>query len=312
LLNATHLLSSHLDRYVWGFLDTAAFSDMIRYKFVWLQHGVTQGDYSRLINHPPIDCLITSTTAEFESIVGDPSPYRYTRKETVLTGLPRHDILLSGPIEDSQTIVIMPTWRLSLTGPGLARGNKRAVNPAFYSSEFARRWKSVLQSPRLAAAIRANGYRVVFVPHPNIEPYIDFFEVPVEIEVRTFSHGQSLQNVFRQLSLFVTDFSSKAFDVAYLGKPLIYYQFDRELVQGGAHLSVPGYFDYERDGFGPVHSEEADLINAIEGFVGGGGADPIYAQRAAGAFVFRDGKCRERVLQAVLALSSPRVEPVAE
>jgi len=285
---------------------------MIRYKYVWLQHGVTQGDYSRLINFPPIDCLVTSTIAEFESIVGDPSPYRYTRKETVLTGLPRHDILLSGPIEDARTVVIMPTWRLSLTGPTLALGNKRAVNPAFYGSEFARRWKSVLQSLRLAAAIRTAGYRVVFVPHPNLEPYIDFFEVPAEIEVRTFSHGQSLQSVFRQLSLFVTDFSSKAFDIAYLGKPVIYYQFDRDQVQGGSHLSVPGYFDYERDGFGPVHSEEAGLLAAIEGFIGGAGVDPIYGQRARDAFVFRDGKCRERVLQAVLALSSPRVEPVAE
>lgn len=308
LLNATHLLSSHIDQYIWGFLDEASFGDLLRYKLVFLQHGVTQGDYSRLLNFAPIDCLITSTFGEFDSIVGDPSPYKFTKKEVVLTGLPRHDILLGGPITDSRTIVIMPTWRLSLTGPSLTAGNARSINPAFYQSEFATRWKSVLHSPRLAAAAKRGGYKIVFVAHPNNEPYIDFLDIPRSIEVQTFSQGKSLQATFQQLSVFVTDYSSKAFDAAYLEKQVIYYQFDREVVFGGGHLSAPGYFDYERDGFGPVYREEADLLYAIDRIADGVGGDPVYRARAAKTFAFRDGKSRQRVVEAVMALGASTVD----
>ena len=312
LLNAAYVLSSHLDQYVWRYLDPASFGDMTRFKFVFLQHGVTQGDYSRLLNFVPIDCLMTSTFGEFESIVGDKTPYKFTRKEVFLTGLPRHDILLSGPIEDGRTIVIMPTWRLSLTGPHVSVGNARSVNPQFYESEFARRWMRVLHSRRLKAAAELGGHRVVFVAHPNNEPYIDFFNPPPSIEVRTFSSGESLKSIFQQLSVFITDYSSKAFDAAYTGKPVIYYQFDRELTFGGGHLSVPGYFSYERDGFGPVYREEAELLDAIERITGGVAPDPVYRDRAAKTFAFRDGKSRERVLQAVLSLdASDATEPLS-
>lgn len=306
LLSASHVVSSHLDKYVWGFLDTPSFRDLVRYKFVWLQHGVTQGDFSRLINFAPIDCLITSTYGEFQSIVADPSPYRYTRKETVLTGMPRHDILLSGPIGDAKTIVIMPTWRLQLTGPSSGPGNARAVNPAFYESDYAKRWKEILHSRRLAEAVKRNGYRVIFLPHPNVEPYLDFFDVPNGTEVRMFSEGHSLQDVFRQLSLFITDYSSKAFDIAYLQKAVAYYQFDRQNVQGGGHLGGEGYFDYIRDGFGPVAASRDELLDIVERFVDGVPVDPAYVARASATFAFRDGKCRERVLRAILDMNTPR------
>ena len=47
----------------------------------------------------------------------------------------------------------------------------------------------------------------------------------------------------------VTDYASVAFDFARLGKPVVYTQFDRGIfVQN--HISEPGYFDHERDGFG--------------------------------------------------------------
>jgi CDP-glycerol glycerophosphotransferase (TagB/SpsB family) len=198
----------------------------------------------------------------------------------------------------------MPTWRLSLTGPPVSIGNARSINPKFYESEFARRWKRVLHSRRLMAAAERGGYRIVFVAHPNNEPYVDFFDVPPTIEVRRFSDGETLKDIFQRLSVFITDYSSKAFDAAYLDKPVIYYQFDRDLVFGGAHLSVPGYFNYERDGFGPVYREERDLLDAIERMADGAVPDAIYHERAARTFAFRDGKSRERVLQAILSLEA--------
>ena len=50
----------------------------------------------------------------------------------------------------------------------------------------------------------------------------------------------------------MTDYSSVAFNVAYVDAPVVYFQFDRDAVLAGQHIGRAGYFDYERDGFGPV------------------------------------------------------------
>ena len=59
--------------------------------------------------------------------------------------------------------------------------------------------------------------------------------------------------------VMITDFSTVAFDFAYLKKPLIYYQFDNNY-----HFDVEsGYFDYDEMGFGPVAKTSEELRNDI-------------------------------------------------
>jgi glycosyltransferase involved in cell wall biosynthesis/CDP-glycerol glycerophosphotransferase (TagB/SpsB family) len=304
LLNATHLISSQADHYVFSYLGAAEFGDMLNYRLIFLQHGVVKDDISGWLNQVPFDLMATSTPAERDSIIADGSPYRFTGREIALTGLPRHDALLAAPRNDAGTIVIMPTWRSSLTGAATGPGNARSTDRAFYGSEFARRWKTLLHSSRLADIARKHARRLVFVPHPNLEQYLGHFDLPKHVELRRFGGGQSLQPTFRDLSLFVTDYSSKAFDMALLEKPVVYYQFDPEVFFGGGHTSRPGYFDYERDGFGPVCSNEADVLDAIDKAVAGD-LDPAYRERAASTFPFRDGKCSERVFAAIKALGDP-------
>ncbi len=306
LLNASHLISSQADHYVVGYLGQAEFGDLIKYRYVFLNHGVIRDDISRWLNTVAMDCFVTSSPAEYELIVGDGSNYRFTAKEVVLTGMPRHDALLDGPVRDGHTVIVMPTWRSSLTGMAEGVGNARAANKAFFESEFAQRWKSFLHSERFLESVERAGWRVIFLPHPNIEQYLDYFDLPDSVELKRFGEGASLHQTFRDLSLFVTDYSSKAFDIAYLQKPVIYYQFDPDVFFGGGHMSRAGYLDYERDGFGPVVHEEADLVAAVESMLAAGGAqDAVYRQRAERTFPFRDGKCSERVFRAIKALSEP-------
>jgi glycosyltransferase involved in cell wall biosynthesis len=306
LLNASHLISSQADHYVLSYLGQAEFGDMLNYALVFLQHGIIKDDISGWLNQIPLDLLVTSTRDEYDSIVGDGSPYRFTGKEVVLTGLPRHDALLAGPRTVSPTMVVMPTWRASLTGAAAGPGNQRSVDRAFFSSDFARRWKSFLHSQRLAALVERSGWRIVFLPHPNLEQYLGFFDLPSSIEVRRFGDGRSIQPLFRELSVFVTDYSSKALDVAMLEKPVLYYQFDPEAFFGGGHTSRPGYFDYARDGFGPVCTDEDALIEALDAAMRlNGVAAPQYRERAGRTFPFRDGKCSERVFAAIRALAAP-------
>src|SRR5690606_31468558 len=91
LKSCSNIISSHLDRYINNY-----FGDEYGYtkKFIFLQHGVIHNDLSNWLNSKKnLQCLITSTNDEFNSIVTS-DLYKYTSEEVVLTGLPRYDSLL--------------------------------------------------------------------------------------------------------------------------------------------------------------------------------------------------------------------------
>jgi CDP-glycerol glycerophosphotransferase (TagB/SpsB family) len=186
----------------------------------------------------------------------------------------------------------------------LGPGNRRSTAEAFYHSEFARRWKVLIHSPRLAAIARQHAHAVVFFLHDNLEQYRQYFAPPAHVTVRSFGDGGPVQPLFAGLSLFVTDYSSKAFDIALLKRKILYYQFDAEMFFGG-HTARLGYFDYARDGFGPIHDNQESLLDDIERAVSGEAFDPVFMQRAERFFPFRDGRNRERILQAILRSSLP-------
>ncbi len=96
LINAKFVVSSQPDEFnQWPerWLD----SEMCRYRLIFLQHGVIKDDISRWLNSKPISLMLTTTRAEYESIVDPQSDYRLSDKEVVLTGMPRHDRLWSMP-----------------------------------------------------------------------------------------------------------------------------------------------------------------------------------------------------------------------
>lgn len=104
----------------------------------------------------------------------------------------------------------------------------------------------------------------------------------------------------------ITDYSSTAFEVAYLKKPCLYYQFDKEEFFSGTQIYAKGYFDYERDGFGPVAYTEDELLDALEGLAACGfEPQEPYRSRMEETFPFRDGKCCERVYEAIKSLDEP-------
>jgi CDP-glycerol glycerophosphotransferase (TagB/SpsB family) len=105
----------------------------------------------------------------------------------------------------------------------------------------------------------------------------------------------------RRCDLFLTDYSSVHFDLAYLGTPLIYTHFDREEFAAGH--AEPSWFDHERDGFGPVTHDVEATIDAIEGYlVGDRRRGPVYDQRAHAAFTFHDRDNSRRAVEAIETL----------
>jgi CDP-glycerol glycerophosphotransferase (TagB/SpsB family) len=89
--------------------------------------------------------------------------------------------------------------------------------------------------------------------------------------------------------------------------PVVYFQFDQEeYIQH--HTERPGYFEYPRDGFGPVTDTVEDTVAAITGGLAGPNAE--YIARMERAFPLRDGRNRERVFGAMQ--EAARKRPLAE
>jgi CDP-glycerol glycerophosphotransferase (TagB/SpsB family) len=164
---------------------------------------------------------------------------------------------------------------------------------------------AILRSEAIADAIARRGWRLGFMPHPNLQAVLQQLDLPPHVEPLTF-RGTDVQALYARAVLLVTDYSSVAFNMAYLDRPVVYFQFDRAEMERGAHMGRKGYFEYERDGFGPVVEDvpaaEAAIVAAVEHAPT---PAPEYQARIDATFPVRDGGASERVVAAVEELSRP-------
>ncbi|WIE66327.1 CDP-glycerol glycerophosphotransferase family protein [Curtobacterium sp. MCLR17_036] len=313
LLSADHLASSHIDHYVIHPLDARRFGRS-HFKFTFLQHGVTKDDLSRWLNIKPIDVFVTATPPEWRSIAGD-GPFAFTSRETVLTGFPRHDALLQKRAaltdEERDSIVIMPTWRQVLLGASIPGSNARAKGENFAASEYAQQYGALLRSERLRAVAERHGKRIVFMPHPNMKPHLDEFDVPSSVSLLGYDDND-VQAVLARACLVLTDYSSLGFEASFLHLPVVYFQFDAQEFFNGMHIGRRGYFDYERDGFGPVAPDVDAALTAIDEYAEQGWQiGTPYRERVAETFTLRDGRSSERVVHAMEAVYGRRTPTTA-
>ncbi|EHU8422209.1 CDP-glycerol glycerophosphotransferase family protein [Campylobacter coli] len=286
---ASKVISSHADEYLMRYITS-------RQQFIFLQHGVIPNDLSKWLNSKKIDLFVTSTKAEYKSIANDYNRYKFGKKEVALIGLARHDALLKNNQCNTRQIVIMPTWRANIVGVALG-SSKRGLQSDFTQSEYFQKWNLLLDSNTLQKLCEKYDYTVVFNPHRNIIPYLKEFNIPSYIKIA--SQNESLQKLFCNSSLMITDYSSVAFEMAYLNKPVIYYQFDHEEFFS-SHTLQKGYFDYKKDGFGPVVEDEESLLKELENLLQND-CNPfgIYKDNIDSTFAFKDGKCCERIYKVI-------------
>ncbi|WP_200332403.1 CDP-glycerol glycerophosphotransferase family protein [Leucobacter sp. L43] len=276
--------------------------------FSFLQHGVTHNSVHRWLNLKKIDHIVTSTVAEHEFIAGSPSPFSLSERETVLSGMPRHDRLFKlseaakRSTETTKTVVVMPTWRKYLA-PLL---NSDDGLQGFHESRFVTEWSAMFNSSVVRDLIRREEVRFVLLPHPGIDEHWKDLKIPNEMD-RISYVGDDIQSVLASASLVITDYSSQAFEGAFAEAPTLYFQFDREEFYSGGHIGSEGYFDHARDGFGPVsldlHSLEADLVSMLDH------SHPSFAdykRRISALYPLRDGNASKRVVAAI----EERLQPI--
>ena len=109
-----------------------------------------------------------------------------------------------------------------------------------------------------------------------------------------------VQTLLKESLLLITDYSSVFFDFAYMHKPLIYYQFDRQAFRRNHYRE--GYFSYD-DGFGPVAFDDESLIGYVEECCRNKfKMMSTYEEKADSFFLLRDSENCKRVFDSVMAL----------
>lgn len=262
-LLADYIVSSQCNGVVENpFWDKAEyFRDLYhRPKIIFLQHGVIKDDMSLTLNrfNTNFTGFITSTRDEYESILK--YPYFYTEKEVWYTGLPIFDELESHP---QKTILVMPTWRQGLMHQEWNKEKEIMEwipNREIRESQYYHRYYSLLHNEKLLENCRKHGYKIAFKPHPLMEQFIKDI-VDNEI-LELWDSDKSYKDALAEGSILLTDYSSVAFEFAYLRKPVIYYQFD-EKTFFEEHTYRKGYFDYRKSGFGEVENQECMIVDRI-------------------------------------------------
>lgn len=297
MLNCTHFASSHIGLAVQRpnqLLEQAEGG----WLFTFLQHGVIKDDISVWLNQQRMNLLITSTPDEYNAIVSADSCYNLGVDEVKLTGIPRFDQLLETEnlVSDlrKNIILVAPTWRVWLNEALKPGSQRRSVIKSFAKSGFCKRWLDFLGCEELRMLVRAEDMKILFLPHPNIESAFRHENIPLPYPVVHYEN-EKIHEFFARAAVFITDYSSSAFNAAYLKRPVIYYQFDRDRFFSSEHIR-PGYFNYERDGFGPVVKSKKELLECLSAFVKFG-TSSCFLDRMLKTFPHRDGRCCERVVR---------------
>jgi hypothetical protein len=300
-MNASVLASSHIDHHILWPVNESWVSDLANYQFVFLQHGVTKDDISGWLNEKPIRLFVTATVAEADSIRAEQGPYKFSDREVILTGFSRHDALLTkAQGVDPNRIVIMPTWRSFLVDQTKRRGvDVEGTGIAEISqSQWAQSWLGLLNNENLRRAAVKNQLEILWAPHPGMAIYLNELKVPdwvTAVDVRS----SDFQQILCSAKVAITDYSSVAFEFAYLNRPVVYFHFDTEGVAEGKRLFRQGYYSYAKDGFGPVCRDPDEVARSVEQALVGL-EDSCYQQRRLDSLPYRDGKCSERIVSQIL------------
>ena len=250
-------------------------------KYVFLQHGITKDNQKFLYKKTAkIDLFICGAKPEYDDIVVN---YGYKNNEVAYTGFARFDQYHNLTFKNQ--ILVMPTWR------------RTAYDAVFEETQYYKTWNQFLNNQYLSNILKENNIRLYFYIHPVFQKYSHLFSSSSSnVIIADFEH-YDLQQLLKESRLMITDFSSVAFDFGYMKKPVIYYQYD-ETEFFEKHYNK-GYFDYRRDGFGPVCNRDSEVFKKISELIKLDFDMGPYVNNVSKFFVLYDANNSERIFKII-------------
>jgi len=214
---------------------------------IFLQHGVSgfkrfNADY--ILNSGLPDIVVA--VSEFERSVL--SEAGFDPRRIKVTGFPRHDYLQNLLPAQSRQIAYLPTWRDWLDPQ------------SFPGSPFERHIQDLIKSQALADLLARENIILKLYLHVNMRFFSPHFSSS-QPNIQVIPHGsEPVKALISQSLALITDYSSVSWDFLFLGKPVIFYQFD--VVE---YLRERGsYLDFGTHAFGDVVMSEKELLRAIQ------------------------------------------------
>lgn len=258
-LLATKHISSQIDggmpnMRVCSFLERYG---LLKNKKVFLQHGITKDVISfGFFRDTRVNLFVCATKREMEFVK---ETFGYPEGAVQQLGFARFDNLIDVS-KGKKQILIMPTWRV-----WLAERQSSSIGEAkrkFLESEYYKHWSSLLRNEQLSEILVKYDYSLVFYPHSDMQPYVTYFNANNSRITIADAKQYNVQDLLKESVIMITDYSSVAFDFAYMDKPIIYYHFDYKAYRERQHPE--GYFQYERDGMGPVYNDCKKIVDYLE------------------------------------------------
>lgn len=144
-------------------------------------------------------------------------------------------------------------------------------------------------------------YQLIFYPHFEVQKYLNLFMENSERIVFASFEKFDVQKLLIDCDLLITDYSSVQFDFSYMRKPIILFQFDRNAYRSG-HQGM-GYFDPDRDGFGPVGLDIESVVDKVEDYLARNcELESVYRSRIENFFKYFDRENCRRNFDAIREL----------
>lgn len=230
---------------------------IVKYKKIFIQHGITKELIPSLMyKNTKADLFICGAKPEYDFVK---SEFGYPEGSVKYTGFARFDNLHDFEVKNQ--ILVMPTWRQWIPSMTWSKNNKEVCKKKFLESEYYKRFNELINDNEIKDILDKNDMRLIFYPHHEMQGYIELFENNSDRVVIARENEFDVQQLLKESKILITDYSSVAFDFAYMKKPVIYYQFDSDKYYESHYAK--GYYSYKELGFGPVISDILELKQSL-------------------------------------------------
>ncbi len=265
---------------------------LLKNKKCFLQHGITKDVISfGFYKNTRVNLFVCAAKPETEFVK---ATFGYPEGAVQELGFARFDDLVDLS-KDNKQILVMPTWRAWLAKNASQTADD--ANKTFIKSKYYKKWMEFLSDKNLNNVLEKYGYSLVFYPHSDMQPFVHNFKSDNDRIIIASDKTYNVQDLLKNSNLLITDYSSVAFDFAYIEKPIIYYHFDYQEYRKGQHPE--GYFSYEEHGFGKVVNNATELVSEVENIFKVGEIEEIYKTRINDFFNLRDKNNCKRIYQAI-------------
>jgi len=258
LLAAKLLISSEAKAhaYIWRANRGIIIKQLQKKKgYIFLQHGVTALKRTDITwkksSVNGADLFIVTSQLEKEIIK---KHFHYSDNDIITTGFSRWDYL-EDHSKESKEILLMPTWRNWLDD---------VPDEKFIRSDYFINYSNLLNSDRFQRMLLTNNITLNFYIHPKFMQYIDQF-VSKCPNINIIRFGElPVNKLLMRSRLLITDYSSVSWDMYYMGKPVIFFQFDIDKY----NFYHGSYLDMDKDLFGDRVFTIDELINVLKEYIG--------------------------------------------